>query len=359
MPRWEDEEEDGKWTHGFDAAWRELQDTSPRHSPDVTYGLIIVNVIVFLVTLGMMFENPWAVGVTASEFVENPLNPKVILSMFAHAGVLHILGNMLFLYKYGDNVEAAMGRLRYLVFYMACGYVAVAAQVLFASAVGTPRYMLAPMMGASGAISGVLGAYIYLWPGSTTYRCFCIRFSCYCMKMSARYDIAIWAGFQFLLPLIEPSVAVFAHMGGFVAGIAMAPIFAKREKVERLREEIKNGMYRGPPPREHELAERGWDGVVKWVVGAVAAAVLITAVIGIKSHMWVVYTVKLEPWGFAGEEARPGSPQPLTVLKSGHHVLVAHGPASNAGVAVSVAIIAASLLLLVRALEKQVDWEIL
>ncbi len=342
-----------------------------------------------------MFDNPWTVGITASEFVENPLNPKVILSMFAHAGIFHILGNMLFLYKYGDNVEAAMGRLRYLLFYLACCYVAVAAQMLFASATGLPRQMLAPMVGASGAISGVLGAYIYLWPGSSTYRCFCIRYACYCRKMAARYDIAIWAGFQFLLPLLEPSVAVFAHTGGLIAGVALAPLFAKRENVERLREDIREGKFRGLQPEGDEVIIKGWDGVVKAVLAAVVFVVLIIAILGVKSHTWQVYSVKFKSSGYVEEAVKPGPPRPMTVEKVvvysescypmtqlptctfqngqvycssiiipgcpvvDRYILVRHGPATNAGVVASIAALAAISLQLARAVRTQREWEIL
>ncbi|MEM0276814.1 MULTISPECIES: rhomboid family intramembrane serine protease [Pyrobaculum] len=367
------EEEKGKWTHIIEATWKELQDTSPRYTPYVTYGLLTANILMFLATFGAMSNDPWSVGLTASEFIENPLAPKVLLSMFAHAGIIHLLGNMAYLYKHGDNVEAAMGRLRYLVFYLICGYAAVASQVLYSSAVGTPRVMLAPMVGASGAISGVLGAYLYLWPGASTYRCFCFRFSCYCMRLTARRDIAIWLGFQFVLPVLEPSVAVFAHLGGLVAGIALAPIIAKRENVARLRQMVKQGEYRGPPPDEYEVLVTGWDGVVKVVVALAVIAVVAVAALGVKGHMWHVYTVKYRLDGGVEELVETGLPQPLKVervitgcLPVGvscfpvdGYLLVSHGPASNIGILLSVGLIGALLLLLYDAVKSQREWEVL
>ncbi|MEM1598267.1 MAG: rhomboid family intramembrane serine protease [Pyrobaculum sp.] len=342
--RAEDEEEEG-WTNPLAAGFKELKDTSPHHTPYATYGLIVVNAVLFFPLLGMLFKNPWSAGLTPSEFLDNPLNPRVLISMFAHGGILHILGNMAFLYKYGDNVEAAMGRARYLLFYLAAGYVAAASQALFASAVGGAKSMLTPMVGASGAISGVVGAYLYLWPGARTYRCFCLRYACYCKLLKARHDVAIWAGFQFVTPLIEPSVAVFAHMGGFAAGVALAPFLVDRRRVEELRRQIAGGLYKGPPPEEGEAERPSWDAVAWATVALIATAVIAAALAGAKSHYGKIYHAQLGPKGVTYDEST-GPPTPFTVREYTNtecyywpyvcteirYVEVVHGPSNNLAV---------------------------
>ncbi|MEM4438460.1 MAG: rhomboid family intramembrane serine protease, partial [Pyrobaculum sp.] len=213
--------------------------------------------------------------------------------------------------------------------------------------------------------------------------------------MAARYDIAIWAGFQFLLPLLEPSVAVFAHTGGLIAGVALAPLFAKRENVERLREDIREGKFRGLQPEGDEVIIKGWDGVVKAVLAAVVFVVLIIAILGVKSHTWQVYSVKFKSSGYVEEAVKPGPPRPMTVEKVvvysescypmtqlptctfqngqvycssiiipgcpvvDRYILVRHGPATNAGVVASIAALAAISLQLARAVRTQREWEIL
>lgn len=349
----------GEWTTSLGALRKELKDTSPRHIPYVTFGLIAANVAMFIGTILELYGNPWRVGLTASEFIENPLTPKVFLAMFAHAGISHLLGNMFYLYKHGDNVEAAMGSLRYLVFYLICGYAAVAAQVLYSSAVGTPRLLLTPMVGASGAISGVLGAYLYLWPGASTYRCFCLQYTCYCVRLTARHDLSIWLAFQFLLIFVESSVAVFAHFGGLVAGIALAPIFAKWEYVERLRTEIERGEYQGLQPEEEEIKKRGWDVVVKIIVALVVLSVAVVTVLGFKGHAWHVYTLKLKPRGVVEELVTIGPPQPLRVEIVDSSIIVSHGPAGYAGILVSVALMMAILASIYYAAKLQKEWEVL
>src|SRR4026208_1248758 len=135
-------------------------DSARRLAPTVTYALIAINVLVFLVglTAGESFINRWAF--VPSRFLANPAGDFITLfsSMFMHAGWLHLIGNMLYLWIFGDNVEDRFGHVKYLIFYLLCGLAATFAQMAFSLGSNIPS------LGASGAIAGVLGAYILLFP---------------------------------------------------------------------------------------------------------------------------------------------------------------------------------------------------
>lgn len=141
-------------------------------------------------------------------------------SMFMHGSIAHIAGNMLFLWVFGDNIENLLGHFRYAVFYILCGFGAAAAQIAMDSD------SVIPMLGASGAISGVLGGYIMLFPRRTV-RAIVFNFL---TTVPAFVAIGIWIGYQLLLGFLTPSgvggVAYAAHIGGFAVGIATIWIFA-------------------------------------------------------------------------------------------------------------------------------------
>ncbi len=145
--------------------------------------------------------------------------------MFLHADILHIGGNMLFLYIFGDNVEDAFGHVRYLIFYLVCGLVADSAHILSLS---TPFELAIPTLGASGAISGVLGAYIVMYPKARVLTLLLIRFIYF-----VRIPAAVFLGFWFLLQLLYTAlgigggVAYWAHIGGFVAGVMLVLLFRR------------------------------------------------------------------------------------------------------------------------------------
>src|SRR5262245_45588344 len=134
--------------------------SSRRVVPVVTYGLIALNVLVFLLEMsqGEPFIRRWSVA--PRQLVANPAEelPTIFTSMFMHAGWMHLLGNMLFLWIFGDNVESRLGRARYLGFYLACGIVATIAQVAVSSASSASH------LGAYSGISGALGANLHLLP---------------------------------------------------------------------------------------------------------------------------------------------------------------------------------------------------
>ena len=223
-----------------------LKDDVPSRSvPFITIALIAVNVLVFLYQLSLQVA-PDSEGIrSAREFVfEFGLIPcrltgqcgssadfpspvtTVFTSMFLHAGLFHIFGNMLYLWIFGDNVEDTLGHGRYLVFYLTSGVVAVLAQTLVNPA--SP----VPMIGASGAVSGVLGAYLILFPRAGVLTAIVFGFFIRLVRIPAVIVLGFWVVVQVVNGLIsvgagmlgrsvEDGVAFFAHVGGFAAGIAL------------------------------------------------------------------------------------------------------------------------------------------
>jgi membrane associated rhomboid family serine protease len=148
---------------------------------------------------------------------EVPWPWTIVTSMFMHGGWLHIIGNMWFLWIFGDNVEDAMGSVKYLIFYLLCGLAAAMAQVL-----ATPGSQI-PMVGASGAIAGVLGAYIVLYPHARV-RCLWILFIIITtVYVPAWLLLGIWFISQFFIP--GEGVAWMAHVGGFATGFLLVRLF--------------------------------------------------------------------------------------------------------------------------------------
>jgi len=156
----------------------------------------------------------------------------LVTSMFMHGGWLHIVGNMWFLWIFGNNVEDAMGHLRFAVFYLLCGLVAAALQLTFSNAPAIP------MIGASGAIGGVMGAYILLYPRVRVHMLLILGFFVTTVAIPAVYMLAYW----FLLQLLGGftslggkggGVAFWAHVGGFLAGAGLIFVFRKPELLRR------------------------------------------------------------------------------------------------------------------------------
>jgi membrane associated rhomboid family serine protease len=160
-----------------------------------------------------------------------PPGATMFTSMFLHGGIMHLLGNMLYLCVFGNNIEEAMGRVRFLAFYLLCGIAAV-----FAQALPDPSSTI-PMIGASGAISGVLGAYMLLFPRARVLLGLPLGFMIIQLgRFPAVWVLAAWFGMQLLLGGIaagEPSgkggVAFGAHIGGFVAGLVLVAVFKRRD----------------------------------------------------------------------------------------------------------------------------------
>jgi len=151
---------------------------------------------------------------------------SVITSMFSHGGIAHLFGNMLFLYLYGDNMEDALGKFRYLVFYLGCGFLAALAQAFL-----NPASQI-PMVGASGAISGVIGGYLLLYPRANIRVFYWVLLFIGTMMVPAYLVLGIWLLEQVLLfpdSMKEAGgVAIAAHLGGFAGGFLLTPLFKKK-----------------------------------------------------------------------------------------------------------------------------------
>ena len=211
-----------------------LRDTIPSSRPPiVTYALIAANVLAFLYTVSL--------GPAAEAFIyAHGLIPRdftfaaLLTSMSLHGGWLHLLGNMLYLYIFGDNVEDRLGHLRYLVFYLLCGIAAGTAQ-----AITNPGSTL-PMVGASGAIAGVLGAYLIFFPTARVVTLVPVFFFLQIVEIPAVVLLVIWFGWQLLSGVATlgqqagmGGVAFFAHVGGFLAGMILGPVMQRPAAVSR------------------------------------------------------------------------------------------------------------------------------
>jgi membrane associated rhomboid family serine protease len=170
---------------------------------------------------------------------DDPINKITPLtSMFLHGSWMHLIGNSLFFYVFGDNIEASMGRLRFLAFYLICGLVAAVTHILIQP--GSP----VPTVGASGAISGIMGAYLVLYPRVRIRMFFWFLFFIRIIPIPAWLVLLYWFFLQVIegLPQLNPvrpdvsgGTAVWAHVGGFVAGVLLVKIFERKELVaERL-----------------------------------------------------------------------------------------------------------------------------
>jgi membrane associated rhomboid family serine protease len=217
-----------------------LRDNIPtRRVPLVTLALIGLNTLVFLRTflLGsqagsrfLLYYGLIPCDLTgACEVLGRAFSSDLTLvtSMFVHAGLFHYAGNMLYLWIFGNNVEDAMGRLRFLTFYLACGLVAAFAQVLV-----NPASRI-PMVGASGAVSGILGAYLLLYPQARVLTLVPIIVFFRVMEIPAGVVLGFWIVVQLLNGMLTfdaegGGVAWFAHIGGFLAGFALIGLFKRR-----------------------------------------------------------------------------------------------------------------------------------
>ncbi|HEY5567763.1 MAG TPA: rhomboid family intramembrane serine protease [Gammaproteobacteria bacterium] len=226
-----------------------LRDENPtRTRPVVTIGLIAASTLVYLwqmtlppdavqaaiYSLGLI---P-AVFLGATElppelrFVPVPSLLTPLTSMFLHGNLLHLLGNMLYLWIFGDNVEDRMGHGRFIVFYVLCGIAAALAQAL------PDADSVVPMIGASGAISGVLGAYLLLYPRAKVLVAIPLFIVLYTFHLPALVVLGLWFVGQLLSSMLQEAgvagVAFGAHVGGFVAGLLLVRLFTLKVRTRRL-----------------------------------------------------------------------------------------------------------------------------
>jgi membrane associated rhomboid family serine protease len=198
--------------------------SSRRTVPLITYALIALNVLFFFVELsgGDAFIEKWAF--VPSRFLANPAGDflTLITSMFMHAGWVHLGGNMLYLWIFGDNVEDRFGHVKFSIFYLLCGVAATFAQLAFSTGSNVPN------LGASGAIAGVLGAYILLFPQRKVK----VLMGRSVVPMPALVVIGLWIVLQFFSGIGSIAntadtggVAYMAHIGGFIAGFVLTFLF--------------------------------------------------------------------------------------------------------------------------------------
>lgn len=213
-----------------------ISDDNPaRLTPVVTVGLIVLCVLVFLweLSLGDGMDQALAVlGFTPNAFIHSdgaqirsvPVWTTILTSMFLHVGTLHIAGNMLYLWIFGNNIEDAMGHAKFAVFYLVCGIAAMLTMLLADPASHTPT------IGASGAISGVLAAYVLLYPRARVHVVVPLIF--YAFWIRAVWVVGIWFALQLvtavMTPASEPGTAWWAHVGGFAAGLVLTPLLKSR-----------------------------------------------------------------------------------------------------------------------------------
>jgi membrane associated rhomboid family serine protease len=221
-----------------------LRDDNPvRSRPVVTITLIVLCTLVFVWQLSLspngQQQAAYLFGFIPAVLFGNaqlegqwiPASATIVTSMFLHGSVLHLLGNMLYLWIFGDNVEDRLGRVRFIAFYVACGAVAALGQ-----GVADPRSPV-PMIGASGAISGVLGAYLVLYPRARVLVLLPLLLIVTTVRVPAVVVLGIWFAGQLLSSLLAPSgsggVAFAAHVGGFVAGILAVRVFLRERRRPR------------------------------------------------------------------------------------------------------------------------------
>ncbi|MBN2370803.1 MAG: rhomboid family intramembrane serine protease [Vicinamibacteria bacterium] len=226
-----------------------LRDDVPSRSiPFMNIALIAINVFAFIYEIGMgvglerFFQEAAVIprlyagedgrlGLidAASSVASGDLSKRVLASMFLHGGWLHILGNMLYLWIFGDNVEDRMGHVRYLIFYLLCGWTASYAHIL------SQPDSIVPSIGASGAIAGVLGAYMTLYPRARVVTLIPLGFFTQLVRVPALLFLGFWFLQQFLSGALSLTartaetggVAWWAHIGGFAAGVTLVWLFQK------------------------------------------------------------------------------------------------------------------------------------
>ena len=217
-----------------------LHDDNPTRSrPVLTIGIMIACLIIFL-WQGSLGSQAGEVAVHALGLIPAVLLQKVrlapeiavvapaltlVTSMFLHGGFMHLAGNMLYLWIFGNNIEDVLGHFRFAIFYLLCGLAAAGGQIL-----QNPDSVI-PMIGASGAISGVLGAYLVLFPHARVLVMIPLGFYMHMTRLSAAWVLGLWFAVQLANSLLAgdgPGVAWFAHIGGFIAGIVLVLVLRPR-----------------------------------------------------------------------------------------------------------------------------------
>lgn len=213
-------------------------DLPTRKFPFITIILIVLNVLVFIyqASLGEGFNRfIYSMGLIPfeiSHFTDlyppgpSPIYLTILYSMFIHGSLFHLIGNMLFLWIFGNNIEDFFGRIPFIIFYLICGLVAAFTQILF-----NPNSTI-PMVGASGAIAGVMGGYLILYHRARVTTVLIFGFFIRLVKIPALFFLGFWIIYQFLYGISslsissgEGGVAWFAHIGGFICGLILTKVY--------------------------------------------------------------------------------------------------------------------------------------
>jgi len=232
-----------------------LRDDNPTELfPFVTILIIAANVLVWLLVQGAGAPEPFlnslcAYGTIPGEITGSVLPGDtvslgdasctigglttwtVLTSMFMHGGWMHLVGNMWFLWVFGNNIEDSMGHLRYVIFYLLCGVLASVAHIMFAPG------STVPTVGASGAISGIMGAYMVLYPKVRVHTLIFLIVYIRVIPLSALTVLGLWFALQLFSGVVQVGaegggVAFWAHVGGFIAGVVFIKLFARKTLVE-------------------------------------------------------------------------------------------------------------------------------
>ena len=213
--------------------------TQPSYSkPTVTALLIVANVLVFLHEFWLQMVDPYSLHDFMTLYSLRPAYfhfSNIFTSMFVHANWIHVIGNMVFLWVFGDNVEDILGHGKYLLFYLLCGLAAAIAQMAI------DPFSRVPMVGASGAIAGVMGAYLVKFPRSRVVMLFWFFFF-FTFDLPAWFMLIYWFALQFasgvgsMAEASQGGTAFFAHVGGFVAGIVLVHMMGARQPYWRRRD---------------------------------------------------------------------------------------------------------------------------
>ena len=236
-----------------------LKDDNPTSSkPIVSYGIIGFCVLIFLAQLGLneneLRDFTYSYGLIPSvlmgiDQLPNDLNRispigTIFTSMFMHGGWMHLIGNMLYLWIFADNIEDDLGTLNFVIFYFACGVGAAMSQVL------VDVNSQIPMIGASGAIGGVLGAYLINYPNARVLVLIPFGFFSQLLKIRALYVLGFWFVLQFINSFLSTSsgggVAYAAHIGGFISGLILILFFNKKNTKNNFKKSSKSNKKKGP-----------------------------------------------------------------------------------------------------------------
>ncbi|UCH80849.1 MAG: rhomboid family intramembrane serine protease [Nitrospiraceae bacterium] len=209
-------------------------DNPTRTTPYLTITFIVLNVVIYLMQITSTMDPRtmvYAFGAIPHYLITfqtiQPIHPvtSIFSSMFMHGSLLHLGTNMLFLWIFGNNIEDQLGHFRFIIFYLLCGIIAA-----YSHALSGPSSLI-PMIGASGAVSGVLGAYLLLFPKARVHTLIFLGFFIQVLRLPAVFVIGFWIVIQFINGLVSKGmasnggVAWFAHIGGFIAGIILIRLF--------------------------------------------------------------------------------------------------------------------------------------